>query len=41
LDIFSRYVVGWLVATRESTELAKRLIKESCEKQSIVPDQLI
>jgi len=40
LDIFSRYVVGWMVASRESSELAKRLIKESCIKQGIKRDQL-
>jgi putative transposase len=40
LDIFSRYVVGWMVAPRESAELAKRLIAESCEKQGITPGQL-
>lgn len=36
LDIFSRYVVGYLVANQESAELAKELIQESCEKQNIV-----
>jgi putative transposase len=40
LDVFSRYVVGWMVAYRESAELAKRLIEESCEKQRIQPGQL-
>ena len=40
LDIFSRYVVGWMVAERESAELAKRLIVETCRKQNIGPDQL-
>jgi putative transposase len=40
LDIFSRYVVGWMVAERESAELAKRLIGETCRKQNIAPDQL-
>jgi len=40
LDVFSRYVVGWMVAHRESAELAKRLIQESCRKQGIVPEQL-
>ena len=40
LDIFSRYVVGWMVAERESAELAKRLIAETCRKQNITPDQL-
>jgi putative transposase len=40
LDIFSRYVVGWMIAERESSTLAKRLIVESCRKQQIVADQL-
>jgi len=41
LDIFSRLVVGWMLAHRESAELAKCLIRESCEKQGIQPGQLI
>ena len=40
LDVFSRYVVGWLVAERESGEHAKRLIGESCARQGIEPGQL-
>ena len=40
LDVFSRYVTGWMVAMRESAELAKRLIEESCAKQNIQPGQL-
>jgi putative transposase len=40
LDVFSRYVVGWMVAPRESAELARKLIEESCEKQQIQPGQL-
>ena len=40
LDVFSRYVTGWMVAYRESAELAKRLIEESCKKQHITPGQL-
>src|SRR5436853_7802179 len=40
LDVFSRYVVGWMVAPRESAELAKKLIEETCEKQKIQPNQL-
>ena len=40
LDVFSRYVTGWMVALRESAELAKRLIAESCQKQRIQPGQL-
>jgi putative transposase len=40
LDIFSRYVVGWLLARQESAALAKVLIAESCERQHIGPEQL-
>lgn len=41
LDIFSRYVVGWLVAERESAALAQRLVTESCGRQGIEAGQLI
>jgi len=40
MDIYSRCVVGWMVATRESASLAETLIMETCEKQGIVRDQL-
>ena len=40
LDIYSRYVVGWMIADQESSLLAKTLISESCDKQDIKPDQL-
>jgi putative transposase len=40
LDIFSRYVVGWMVASRESAALAQRLIRETLEKQAVEPNQL-
>jgi len=40
LDIYSRYVVGWMVAERESASLAKLLIHETCERQGIKKDQL-
>ena len=40
LDVFSRYVVGWMVAHRESAALAERLIETSCRRQGISPGQL-
>lgn len=40
LDIFSRYVVGWMLAPRESAALAERLIAETCAKHDIQPGQL-
>jgi len=40
LDIFSRYVVGWMIAECESGELAKELITATCAKEEIDLDQL-
>ena len=40
LDIFSRYVVGWMLASAESATLAQRLITDTCRKQQIAPGQL-
>lgn len=40
MDIYSRYVVGWLIADCESQELARKLIQESALKQGIQPNQL-
>jgi putative transposase len=40
LDVFSRYVVGWMIAGRESARLAETLIAETCARQAIQPDQL-
>jgi putative transposase len=38
--VFSRYVVGWMLAEGESARLAEKLIAESCERQGIAPGQL-
>src|SRR5438270_6475920 len=40
LDVFSRYVTGWMIAYRETSGLAKQLIEYSCTQQGIVPGQL-
>ncbi len=40
LDVFSRYVVGWMVAHRESATLAERFIRETCARRGIARDQL-
>jgi putative transposase len=40
LDIFSRYVVGWMIAHQESAALARKLIEQSCQRQGITPGQL-
>jgi putative transposase len=40
IDIYSRCVVGWMLADRESAVLAKRLIEETIQKQGVVPGQL-
>ena len=41
LDIFSRYVVGWMLAHREHADLATRLIRDTIEKQNVPEDELI
>lgn len=40
LDVYSRCVVGWLLAERESEDLAQELIRETCAKHQIRPGQL-
>jgi len=40
LDVYSRYVVGWLIAPVESADLAQTLIAQTCAKQGIAKDQL-
>jgi putative transposase len=40
IDIYSRYTVGWMLATRESKELAERLLGDTIAKQNINRDQL-
>jgi len=40
LDIFSRYVVGWMLAERESADLAERLIADTAARQAIAPGTL-
>lgn len=41
LDIYSRCVVGWLLAERESAVLAEQLLAETCAKQGVTPEQLV
>ena len=40
LDIFSRYVVGWLIALRESAELAEQLIAQTVARHAVLPGTL-
>lgn len=40
IDVFSRYITGWLLADCESDVLAEQLVRETCLKQGILPDQL-
>jgi putative transposase len=40
LDIYSRYVTGWMVALQEAGHLAEKLIEETCQRQAILPGQL-
>jgi putative transposase len=39
LDV-SRYVVGWMIAHRESAALAAQFIRETCTRQGIAGDHL-
>ncbi len=40
LDLFSRSVVGWMVAPRETAKLAQHLVDTTCQRQGIAPEQL-
>ena len=40
IDVFSRCVVGWMLAPHESATLAEKLIEETCERHDIKPGQL-
>ena len=40
IDVFSRYVVGWMLADKECKLLAKTLIEETCQKQGIKEGEL-
>ena len=40
LDLYSRYVVGWRLANRETSEIAQELITNAIVKQNIDPTQL-
>jgi len=40
LDVFSRYVVGWMAAYRDAATLAQRLIEQACARQGIAQGTL-
>ncbi len=40
IDIYSRYTVGWMVASCESAELAEKLLADTIDKQQVDRDQL-
>lgn len=40
IDIYSRYVPGWLLATRETAQLAEHFIAETIRKHNVAADQL-
>ena len=40
LDVFSRYVVGWMIADREGKMLAREFLAETCAKEKIMPGEL-
>ena len=40
MDIFSRYIVGWMLAEEECQELAKQLLSKTIEKHNAAPGEL-
>jgi putative transposase len=40
LDVYSSYVVGWMLAERETAELAEAFIAETCAKEEMLPGTL-
>jgi len=40
LDVFSRYIVGWLLSTRESAVLARELVEQTVAREAVAPGQL-
>jgi len=40
IDIYSRYIVGWMIADRESSELARTLLAETISKEGVDPSKL-
>jgi len=40
LDVFSRKVVGWMIAPEESATLAKKLLSETYDREHVNPAQL-
>lgn len=41
MDLFSRYIVGWMLADRENATLASTLIEQSCVKHGVAPGTLV
>ena len=40
IDLFSRHVVGWMVAERESAKLAEHLFADTCTRHGVIPGSL-
>ena len=40
MDVFSRFVVGWMIANKENARLAKELIEVTCRRQGVEKDEL-
>lgn len=40
MDIYSRKVVGWMVAERESGQLAEKLLEACCHREAVAPNTL-
>jgi putative transposase len=41
IDLFSRMVVGWLLAEKETTQLAQQLFAEACARHHVEPGTLV
>src|SRR5690606_10969437 len=40
LDVYSRYIVGWLISTRESAQLARELVEQTAVREAVPKGQL-
>ena len=40
LDVYSRYIVGWLISTRESAQLARELVEQTALREAVPAGQL-
>ncbi|HEY8311154.1 MAG TPA: DDE-type integrase/transposase/recombinase, partial [Gemmatimonadaceae bacterium] len=41
LDIFSRFVVGWMLVRRSNGDLARHFIEQTLQREGVEPDQVV